>query len=93
MEYILGLIILIMIFLGYRVMKKIDDFLELPTTFPKEKKYVDYGGVILVYGKSVKNGVNLGTRKTFSDIGKTIGEMLSVKNDISGESFAKDILL
>lgn len=52
MEYILGLIILIMIFLGYRVMKKIDDFLELPTTFPKEKKYVDYGGVILVYGKS-----------------------------------------
>ncbi len=48
---------------------------------------------MLVYGKSIKSGINLGTRESFSDIGKTIGEMLSVQNDISGESFAKDILL
>lgn len=48
---------------------------------------------MLVYGKSIKSGINLGTRESFSDIGKTIGEMLSVPNEISGESFAKDILL
>lgn len=48
---------------------------------------------MLVYGKSIKSGVNLGTRESFSDIGKTIGEMLSVQNEISGESFAKYILL
>lgn len=48
---------------------------------------------MLVYGKSIKSGINLGTRESFSDIGKTIGEMLSVQNEISGESFAKDILL
>lgn len=48
---------------------------------------------MLVYGKSIKRGVNLGTRESFSDIGKTIGEMLSVQSEISGESFAKDILL
>lgn len=47
---------------------------------------------MLVYGKSIKSGINLGTRESFSDIGKTIGEMLSVQNDISGESFAKGIL-
>lgn len=47
---------------------------------------------MLVYGKSIKSGVNLGTRESFSDIGKTIGEMLSVQNEISGESFAKGIL-
>lgn len=48
---------------------------------------------MLVYGKSIKSGINLGTRESFSDIGKTIGEMLSVQNEISGESFAKYILL
>lgn len=52
MEWILVSIILSMIFLGYQVIKKIDNFLELPTTFPEEKKYLAYGGIILVYGKS-----------------------------------------
>ncbi|SEF82806.1 phosphopentomutase [Caloramator fervidus] len=47
---------------------------------------------ILIYGKQIKKGVNLGTRKTFADIGKTIAEMLNIKADIYGESFAKEIL-
>ncbi|CDF58189.1 phosphopentomutase [Thermobrachium celere] len=47
---------------------------------------------ILVYGKNIKAGVNLGTRKSYADIGKTIAELLNVKADIAGESFAKDIL-
>lgn len=47
---------------------------------------------ILVYGKNLKQGVNLGTRKTYADIGKTIAELLNIEADIAGESFAKEIL-
>ncbi|EYE87449.1 phosphopentomutase [Fervidicella metallireducens AeB] len=47
---------------------------------------------ILVYGKMIKPGINLGTRTSFSDIGKTIGELLGIENDIEGTSFAKEIL-
>lgn len=47
---------------------------------------------ILVFGKSLKQGVNLGTRKTYADIGKTIAELLKIDADIAGESFAKEIL-
>lgn len=47
---------------------------------------------ILIYGKNIKSGVNLGTRKTFADIGKTIAELLNVNANINGESFAKEIL-
>ena len=46
---------------------------------------------ILVYGKSVKPGANLGVRRTFSDIGKTVLEYLWVPNDLYGESFWSDI--
>lgn len=48
---------------------------------------------LLVYGKNIKYGVNLGIRKSFADVGKTISEILNVKVDIKGESFAKQILL
>ena len=47
---------------------------------------------LLVYGKDIKSGVNLGTRKSFADVGKTIAEILNIKVDIKGESFAKHIL-
>jgi len=47
---------------------------------------------LLVYGKDIKSGVNLGTRKSFADVGKTIAEILNIKVDIKGESFAKYIL-
>lgn len=47
---------------------------------------------VLLYGKELKKNINIGTRKTYSDIGKTITEILNVKEDINGLSFAKDIL-
>ncbi|SHE41279.1 phosphopentomutase [Caloramator proteoclasticus] len=47
---------------------------------------------IFVYGKNIKPGVNIGTRKSFADIGKTIAELLNIETDIAGESFAKEIL-
>ena len=42
---------------------------------------------LLIYGKELKNGVNLGTRTTFSDIGSTVLDLFSLKGDICGESF------
>jgi len=47
---------------------------------------------LLVYGKDIKAGINLGIRKSFADVGKTISEILKVKVDIKGKSFAKQIL-
>lgn len=46
---------------------------------------------VLVYGKYIKSGVNIGVRKCFCDIGKTILDILDIKNDLYGESFAKDV--
>jgi phosphopentomutase len=48
---------------------------------------------LLVYGKSIKKGVNLGTRKSFSDVGKTIAEFFEVSGTKNGESFLKEIML
>jgi phosphopentomutase len=47
---------------------------------------------IIIYGKAIKSGINIGTRKTYSDIGKTIGELLGIDAHISGESFARQLL-
>lgn len=47
---------------------------------------------LIVYGKNIKSGVNLGIRKSFADVGKTISEILNIEVDIKGESFAKLIL-
>lgn len=46
---------------------------------------------LLVIGKNVKP-VNLGTRRSFSDIAATICEMLGADFDCPGESFAKTIV-
>lgn len=46
---------------------------------------------LLVYGKHVKGGVNLGTRKQFSDIGATVYEYLTGETWREGTSFLKDI--
>ena len=46
---------------------------------------------LLVLGKQVKP-VNLGTRKSFSDIAATVTELLGVEYDTPGESFAKEIM-
>ena len=45
---------------------------------------------LLVYGRSAKPGVNLGTRDSLADIGQTIAENFSLKLT-SGESFLDDI--
>lgn len=42
---------------------------------------------LLVYGKRVKAGVDLGTRKTFADIGQTIAEIFKMEKIEAGESF------
>lgn len=48
---------------------------------------------VLVYGKNIKRGVNLGTRKTFADIGQTIGEILGMGENVLdiGESFWNEL--
>ena len=46
---------------------------------------------LLILGKAVKP-VNLGTRKTFADIAATVTELLGVKYETPGKSFAKEIL-
>jgi phosphopentomutase len=46
---------------------------------------------LLVFGEQIKQGKNLGTRKTFSDVATTIGEIFSIPDPILGESFYKDL--
>ena len=46
---------------------------------------------LLVYGKSIKS-VNLGTRSTFADIGKTVADLFGIDAKIKGESFKNLIL-
>lgn len=45
---------------------------------------------LLIYGDKILPK-NLGIRKTFSDIGKTIEDYFGINSSISGESFLKDI--
>lgn len=46
---------------------------------------------LLVFGSGVKN-VNLGTRKSFADIGKTIADIFGINSKIDGESFKDEII-
>ena len=47
---------------------------------------------LLVYGKEIKKGVNLGIRQTFADCGQTIADILDAGKLIHGVSFKKDII-
>ena len=47
---------------------------------------------ILIYGKQIKENINLGTRKTFADISATILEILNLPKLENGESFKEQIL-
>ncbi len=47
---------------------------------------------LLVFGKRIKSGVNLGTRESFSDIAKTIAQIFGVKNSLDGKSFLNEII-
>lgn len=46
---------------------------------------------VLIYGKGIKSGVNLGTRKSFSDIAATVLSIFDVQGSIDGESFWEKI--
>lgn len=47
---------------------------------------------LLVCGKNVKEGVNLGVRKQFSDIAATVAEYLGINETFGAESFLKDVI-
>lgn len=47
---------------------------------------------LLVYGKEIKRGVNLGTRSTFADISATVLELLGFNSINNGISFMKEII-
>ncbi len=47
---------------------------------------------LLIYGQGIKAGVNLGTRRTFADIGATVLDYLGIENTLTGNSFLSDIL-
>lgn len=46
---------------------------------------------LLVFGKHVKNDVNLGIRESFADVAATIGEAFSVTPPMIGKSFLNEI--
>jgi phosphopentomutase len=46
--------------------------------------------VPLLYYKKNRTGKNLGTRKTFSDVGKTAADFFRVSNSLKGESFLNE---
>ena len=46
----------------------------------------------LAYGSSIKENVNLGTRKTYADIAATVLDILGVENNTDGTSFKKEIM-
>ena len=46
---------------------------------------------LLVYGNKIKS-VNLGTRNTFADIGKTVADLFGINAEIKGESFKNLII-
>lgn len=47
---------------------------------------------LLIYGKQIKEGVNLGTGKTYGDIAQTIAELLGLPKTTIGTSRVADIL-
>jgi phosphopentomutase len=46
---------------------------------------------LLVTGRGVRGGVDLGTRETFADVGQTLAEVFSVAPLASGASFLADV--
>lgn len=47
---------------------------------------------LLIYGNKIKQGVNLGIRDTYADLGATINDYLGLEPTPHGTSFLKDIL-
>jgi len=48
---------------------------------------------VLIYGDKIKKGIDIGTRESFTDIGKTILDMLGIYDEkANGQSFANMIM-
>jgi phosphopentomutase len=47
---------------------------------------------VLVCGRRIKAGVNLGTRATFADLGQTLAEVFGVGPLAHGTSFLQDVV-
>lgn len=47
---------------------------------------------VLLYGKNIKRDVNLGTRKTFSDLACTIADIFGMEHTFPGESFYSQLV-
>ena len=47
---------------------------------------------ILIYGENIKENIDIGVQSSFSNIGKSILDYLSIKNTLPGESFLKEVL-
>lgn len=47
---------------------------------------------LLVYGKNIRKGINLGTGKTYADIAQTIADLWDLKPTSCGTSFLKKII-
>ena len=58
-------------------------------TFPGTDHTREYAPLI-VFGKSARQGVNLGTRESLSDIGQTIAENFALGLS-AGQSFLHDV--
>lgn len=56
--------------------------------FDHTREYVP----LMIYGKNIKAGVDLGTRRTFADCGQTIADYLGVPETKMGESFLGGLL-
>ena len=56
----------------------------IKTSTDHSREYVP----LLVHGRQLKAGVNLGTRTCFADLGATICDLLSVPRPANGQSFA-----
>lgn len=47
---------------------------------------------LVAYGKPIKSGINIGTRKTFADIAATILDYLKIQPQVAGTTFLNDIV-
>lgn len=61
-------------------------------TFTKHTDHTREYVPLLVYGKSLKQNVNLGTRNTLSDVAQTIADIFELSPMKNGKSFKDDIL-
>lgn len=60
-------------------------------TFVKHTDHTREYVPLLVYGKMINSNVDLGVRKTFADIGKTVAEYLEAEFSCPGTSFLPNI--